>query len=68
MEPKKYKVIRPFYIGTKVQKVGDVLELSGQLAAELFSANKVEAFKEAPMVLAPQLFADVRMRASRSAQ
>jgi len=47
MASKKLKVLRPFYMGTVVQKVGAVIETHPQLAAELVNAYKAEYVKEA---------------------
>ena len=47
MEKKKVKVLRPFYIGMTVQKVGAVIEVHPQIAAELVNAYKAEYVKEA---------------------
>ena len=46
MATKKMRVLRPFYIGTAVQKINAVVDVGAQLAAELFSANKAEYVKE----------------------
>jgi len=48
MATKKLKVLRPFYIGTKVQKVDSQVEVAPQLAAELVNAYKAEYVKEEP--------------------
>lgn len=46
MANKKVKVMRPFYIGAKVHKVGAVIEVHPQIAAELVNAYKAEYVKE----------------------
>jgi uncharacterized protein involved in exopolysaccharide biosynthesis len=53
MANRKLKVLRAFYIGTKVQKIGDTIEAAPQLAAELVNAYKAEYVKEELAKVAP---------------
>jgi len=54
MANKKVKVMRPFYIGTTVHKVGAVIEVHPQIAAELVNAYKAEYVKEEAPKVSPK--------------